>query len=84
MLQDPITIRHYQRLTDNLAELVYRGYRYEELRIFTNGYLSALRFTQGIENYQVNRLEEEVERHLRDPESLLPTPLAMLEPELEY
>ncbi|WP_218081890.1 DUF6761 family protein [Anthocerotibacter panamensis] len=82
MLQDPTTIRHYQRLTDNLSELVYRGYRPEELRIFVNGYLAALRFTQGIENYQVNRLEEEVERFLRDPGSFMPEPLAL--PELEY
>ena len=82
MLQDPGTIRHYQRLTDNLAELMYRGYRSEELRLFSNGYLTALRYAQDIELYQVNRLEQEIERVLRDPESLNPEPLPL--PELEY
>lgn len=83
MLQDPVTIRHYQRLTDNLAELMFRGYRSEELRLFSNGYLTALRYGgSDIELYQVNRLEEELERVLRNPEDLSPTPLAV--PELEY
>ncbi|WP_287130294.1 DUF6761 family protein [Candidatus Cyanaurora vandensis] len=82
MLQDPQTIRHYQRLTDNLAELFYRGYRSEELRLFCNGYITALRHSQILESYEVNRLEQEIERCVRDPESLVPEPLAI--PELEY
>jgi hypothetical protein len=82
MLQDPVLIRHYQRITDNLAELTYRGYRSEELRLFTNGYLTALRYASDIELYEVNRLEGELERVLRDPQSLMPEPMPI--PELEY
>ncbi len=83
MFQDPVLIRHYQRLTDSLAELVYRGYRPEELYLFTNGYLTALRYSHGfeVEGYQINRLEEEIGRFIRDPSSFMPEMMPI--PELE-
>jgi hypothetical protein len=67
MLQDAITIRYYQRLTDALVEQWNRGYRYDELRLYLDGYLAALRQSNALEPYLIHRLEEEVARYLYDP-----------------
>jgi hypothetical protein len=67
MLQDAITIRYYQRLTDALVEQWNRGYRYDELRLYLDGYLAALRQSNALEPYLIHRLEEEVSRYLYDP-----------------
>jgi hypothetical protein len=67
MLQDTTTIRYYQRLTDALVEQWNRGYRFDELRLYVDGYLAALRHTDAVEPYWINRLEEEVIRYLYDP-----------------
>jgi len=67
MLQDPLTIRTYQRLTDALVELWERGYRsVDELRLFLDGYLSALRATNALEAHKIHRLEEEAVRFIYD------------------
>jgi hypothetical protein len=67
MLQDALTIRYYQRLTDALVEQWNRGYRYDELRLYLDGYLAALRQSNAMEPYMIHRLEEEVSRYLYDP-----------------
>ncbi|MBD1852381.1 DUF6761 family protein [Leptolyngbya sp. FACHB-711] len=67
MLQDTQTIRYYQRLTDALVEQWNRGYRFDELRLFVDGYLAALRHANAIEPFMIHRLEEEVTRYLYDP-----------------
>lgn len=69
MLQDAQTIRYYQRLTDALTEQWSRGYRFDDLRLYLDGYLAALRHSNTMEPYQVHRLEEEVARYLYDPSS---------------
>jgi hypothetical protein len=77
MLQDSLTIRYYQRLTDALVEHWNRGYRYDDLRMYLDGYLSALRHADILEPFQVNRLEEETTRYLYDPsnfENVQPEP----------
>jgi hypothetical protein len=67
MLQTVETIGHYQRITDALVEMWHRGYRFDDLRLYLDGYLSALRHTSAIESYQINRLEEETIRYIYDP-----------------
>lgn len=67
MLTDALTIRHYQKLTDALVEMWNRGYRYEEMRIYLDGYLASLRISKAIEPYLINRLEEETTRYIYDP-----------------
>ncbi len=77
MLQDTQTIRHYQRITDALVEQWNRGYRFDELRQYVDGYLAALRNTNALEAYLIHRLEEEVVRYIHDPsnfEMTLPEP----------
>lgn len=77
MLQDSLTVRYYQRLSDALVDHWNRGYRYDDLRMYLDGYLSALRHTDVLEPFQVNRLEEEITRFLYDPsnfENVQPEP----------
>jgi hypothetical protein len=81
MLQDPQTIRYYQKLTDDLVDLWHRGYRFNELRLYLDGYLAALRHTNGLEPYLIHRLEEEVSRYIYDTSNFVePEP----EPEPDY
>ena len=67
MLQDTQTIRYYQRLTDALVEMWNRGYRFDDLRLYLDGYLAALRQTSALEPFHIHRLEEEVSRYIYDP-----------------
>ena len=67
MLTDPLTIRYYQKLTDAMVELWHRGRRYDELRLYMDGYIAGLHHTNALEAYLIHRLEEESCRFLRDP-----------------
>lgn len=67
MIQDIQTIRYYQKLTDAMVDLWNRGRRFEELRLYMDGYLSCLRHSNTLEPYLIHRLEEEVFSFLRDP-----------------
>lgn len=67
MLQDALSIRYYQRLTDAMVELWNRGYRYDDLRLYVEGYLAALKHSNSLEAYLIHRLEEEAVRYMHDP-----------------
>lgn len=67
MLQDTQSIRYYQRLTDDMVDLWHRGSRFDEIRLYVEGYLACLRDSSSIEPYLIHRLEEEIFRFLRDP-----------------
>ncbi|NEP59623.1 MAG: hypothetical protein F6K31_21860 [Symploca sp. SIO2G7] len=82
MLQDPRTIRYYQKLTDALVDLWNRGYRFDDLRIYIDGYLAALRYTSSLESYLIHRLEEDAIRYMRDPSNF--QLMVMPEPESDY
>jgi hypothetical protein len=81
MLQDTHTIRHYQRLTDALVEMWNRGYRYDDIRMYLDSYVAALRHTNAIEPYLINRLEEEATRYIYDPSNF---ELTQTQPESDY
>jgi hypothetical protein len=66
MLQDTFSIRNYQKITDELVNLWDRGYRTDDLRLFLDGYLAALRTTNAMEPHLIHKLEDEVTRFLYD------------------
>ena len=66
MLQDTQAIRYYQRITDAFVELWNRGYRMDDMRMYLDGYLAALRQSNAIEPILIHRLEEEASRYLYD------------------
>ena len=67
MLQDSQSIRFYQKLTDAMVDLWRRGYSFDELRLYVDGYIACLRHSKTLETYSIHRLEEEALRFLRDP-----------------
>ncbi|HEY9619342.1 MAG TPA: DUF6761 family protein [Crinalium sp.] len=69
MLLDAQAIRYYQKVTDALTEQWNRGYRFDELRLYLDGYLAALRHSNALEPFLIHRLEEEATRYLYDPSS---------------
>lgn len=71
MLLDAQAIRYYQKITDTLNEQWHRGYRFDELRLYLDGYLAALRHSNAMEPFQIHRLEEEATRYLHDPSSFI-------------
>ncbi len=83
MLQDTHTIRSYQKLTDSLVDMWERGYRVDELRLFLDGYLAALRTTNAIEAHLIHRLEQETTRFLYDPSNFDTPNRSTLQRELE-
>ncbi|MEG3841360.1 DUF6761 family protein [Microcoleus sp. herbarium14] len=83
MLQDTQTIRHYQKLTDALVEMWNRGYRFDDLRLYLDGYLAALRHTNGLEPYLIHRLEEEAARYIHDPSNFV-MPQTQTQAESDY
>jgi hypothetical protein len=75
MLQQTETIRHYQKITDAVAEMWHRGYRFEDLRLYLDGYLAALRVDSSLPIYEISRLEEEAMRYIYDPSNFeMPQP----------
>lgn len=66
MLQDARAVRYYQRITDSLVDQWNRGYRTDELRLYLEGYLAALRHSDAVEPYLIHRLEDEALRFLHD------------------
>jgi hypothetical protein len=85
MLQDSLTIRYYQRLTDAMVELWRRGNHYEDIRNYMDGYIACLRHTGALESFKVHRLEEEAFRFLRDPSNFeLSYPQTQTQTETDY
>lgn len=83
MLTDTQTIRFYQKLTDNLVELWRRGHRYEDMKMYMEGFITCLRYSNSIEPYLVHRLEEEAYRFLRDP-SNFEIAYPQVQPQVDY
>jgi hypothetical protein len=73
MLQDAKAIRYYQRITDAFVDHWHRGYRTSDLRLYLEGYLSALRHADALEPYWINRLEADALRYLNDPSNFAVT-----------
>ncbi len=81
MLRDSKTIRYYQKLTDAMVDMWHRGYRFQEIKLFMDGYIACLRHSNDIEPFHIHRLEEDAYRFLRDPSNFEP---AIPQPETDY
>ena len=85
ILQDPTSIRHYQKVTDGMVDLYRRRYSFEEIRLYMDGYIACLRNSDLIEQYLIHRLEEQALRFLRDPSNFeLSSPQTQMETETDY
>ena len=85
ILEDPQTIRHYQKITDGMVNLWRRRYSYEEIRLYLDGYISCLRHSNFVEQYLIHRLEEQAVNFLRDPSNFeLAAPQTEMEIDPDY
>ncbi len=85
ILQDPQSIRHYQKITDGMVDLYRRRYSFEEIRLYMEGYIACLRNSDFIEQYHIHRLEEQALRFLRDPSNFeLSFPQTQTEKETDF
>ncbi|MDJ0568765.1 MAG: hypothetical protein QNJ53_06925 [Pleurocapsa sp. MO_192.B19] len=85
MLQDPQSIRHYQKITDGMVDLWRRRYSFEEIRLYMEGYIACLRHSNFVEQYRIHRLEEQALRFLRDPSNFeLSSPQTQMETDSDY
>ena len=63
-----------------MGSLWERGYRFDDLRLYLDGYLAALRQGNIIETYLIHRLEEESVRYLYDASNFeMPLPQAEMD-----
>ncbi|MCP9774277.1 DUF6761 family protein [Cyanobium sp. WAJ14-Wanaka] len=70
-LLQPEAIRHFQSLCDACQEMAHRYQSPVEMRLYADGYLHALRHTSILDPLQQRRLEEIMDRWIRDPSSFV-------------
>ena len=58
VFQDPNSIRHFQSMCDACQELINTFHTPAELKLYTNGYLDALRREKVIPNKDQEKLEK--------------------------
>ncbi len=71
MITDPLTIRNYQKITDSLVDMWQKGYSRDELRLFVDGFVAALRVNQSLDVPLIHRLESEAVRFLYEPSNFI-------------
>ena len=70
-LEHPEAIRHFQSLCDACQGLTSQHLGPSELKLYADGYLHALRQCQKIDNRELEKLENLIERWILDPSSFI-------------
>ena len=68
---NPIAIRHFQSICDGCQDLVTRYHTPADLKLYSDGYLQALRSSNSLEPKDQEKLERLIERWILDPSSFL-------------
>ena len=71
LFENPKAIRHFQSICDNCQDLVTRFHTPSDLKLYTDGYLQALRNCNGLEQKDLEKLEMLMERWILDPSSFI-------------
>jgi len=66
-----MAIRHFQSICDSCQDLVSRLYTPADLKLYSDGYLQALRNTSSLEPKDQEKLEKLIERWILDPSSFI-------------
>ena len=69
--ENPLAIRHFQSICDSCQDLVTRFHTPSDLKLFSDGYLQALRNSNGLELKDQEKLERLIERWILDPSSFI-------------
>ena len=69
--ENPIAIRHFQSICDNCQDLINQHYTQSDIKLFSDGYLQALRNSKSLESKDQEKLERLIERWVQDPSSFI-------------
>ena len=69
--ENPKAIRHFQSICDSCQDLVTRFHTPSDLKLFSDGYLQALRNCSSLEQRDQEKLEKLIERWILDPSSFI-------------
>jgi len=69
--ENPKAIRHFQSICDGCQDLVTRLHTPYELKLYSDGYLQALRNCSTLEQKDQEKLEKLIERWILDPSSFI-------------
>ena len=69
--ENPKAIRHFQSICDSCQDLVTRFHTPSDLKLYSDGYLQALRNCNGLEQKDQEKLERLIERWILDPSSFI-------------
>ena len=67
----PETIRHFQSICDGCQDLVSKHHSQADLRLFSDGYLNALRNSKVLSRNDQLKLEKTMEQWILDPSSFI-------------
>ncbi len=68
---NPKAIRHFQSICDSCQDLVNHFHTQSDLKLYSDGYLQALRNCSTLEQRDQDKLERLIERWILDPSSFI-------------
>ena len=69
--ENPVAIRHFQSICDSCQDLVTRFHTPSDLKLFSDGYLQAVRNCNGLGPKDQEKLERLIEKWILDPSSFI-------------
>ena len=66
-----MAIRHFQSICDNCQDLINQLHTQSEIKLFSDGYLQALRNSKSLEQKDQEKLEKLIAKWILDPSSFL-------------
>ena len=67
--ENPKAIRHFQSICDSCQDLVTRFHTPSDLKLYSDGYLQALRNCSTLEQKDQEKLERLIDKWVKDPSS---------------
>ena len=69
--ENPSAIRHFQSICDSCQDLVTNFHKPSDLKLYSDGYLQALRNCSSLGQKDQEKLEGLIERWILDPSSFI-------------
>ena len=70
-IENPEAIRHFQSICDACQQLISQHLGPSEIKLYTDGYLHALRKSGQLDQRDQEKLEKLIERWILDPSSFV-------------
>ena len=67
--ENPKAIRHFQSICDNCQDLISQNHNQADIKLFSDGYLQALRNSNSLELKDQEKLERLIDKWIKDPSS---------------